>query len=49
MGANVLRSPAHVVLLEAANAFTNCGFDFSLGFHGNPVFRRVIQVKVLID
>jgi hypothetical protein len=48
MGANVLRSPAHVVLLEAANAFTNCGFDFSLSSHGDPVYRRVIQAKVLI-
>ena len=47
MGANVLRSPAHVVLLEAANTFTNGGFDFSLGFHGNPVCGSGIRAKFL--
>ena len=34
VGANVLRSSAHVILFEATNSFTNGGFDFSLGLHG---------------
>ena len=33
VGADVLGSPAHVVLLEAADPFANGGFDFSLRFH----------------
>ena len=32
VGANVLRSPAHVVLLKATDSFADGGFDFSLGF-----------------
>jgi len=35
VGANILRTPAHVILLEAADPFANGGFDLSVGFHGN--------------
>ena len=41
VGANILGSPAHVILLETADSFTNGGFDLSVGFHGN--FRRVLM------
>jgi hypothetical protein len=34
MGANILGSPAHVVLFEATDSFTNSGFDFSQRFQG---------------
>jgi hypothetical protein len=35
VGANILRTPAHVILLEAADPFANGRFDFSVCFHGN--------------
>ena len=34
VGINVLGTTAHVILLEAADPFTNGGFDLALGFHG---------------
>ncbi len=43
MGVNVLRPPAHILLLEATDAFADSGFDFTLGFHSNieriPILR----------
>jgi hypothetical protein len=33
MGADILGSPAHLVLLKVADAFADSGFDFTLGFH----------------
>ena len=36
VGANVLGTAAHVVLLKAANPFTDGGFDFTLCFHVIP-------------
>jgi hypothetical protein len=36
VGIDVLGPPAHVVLLEAADSFTNRGFDFSLRLHRTP-------------
>ena len=35
VGANVLRAPAHVILLKATDSLADGGFDFSLGFRGN--------------
>src|SRR5947208_282763 len=35
VGVNELGSPSHVVLFEAANSFTDGGFDFSERFHSN--------------
>ena len=32
---NVLRTPAHVILLEVADKFANSGFALSVGFHAN--------------
>ena len=53
VGVNVLRSPAHIVLLKATNSFTNGGFDFSLGFMATQPSGDGgvggIQAKVLID
>jgi hypothetical protein len=48
VGVNVLGASAHVVLLEATHSFTNGGFNFSLGFHSDPFYRRDIQAKGLV-
>jgi hypothetical protein len=38
VGVDVLRSPAHVVLLEATDSLADGGFDLSLGSHDTPRF-----------
>ena len=46
VGENVLRSAAHVVLLEATDPFANGGFDFSLCFHvSHPLQERIFKRK----
>jgi hypothetical protein len=35
VGPDILGSPAHVILFEAADSFADGGFDFTLGFRGN--------------
>ena len=42
VGVDVLGSPAHVFLLEAADPFADGGFDFSLRFHSD--LERVLSL-----
>ena len=45
VGVNVLGAPAHVVLLEATNSFTNTGFEFSQRSYSAPPSAVALEQK----